>query len=93
MANVPRESGFGDSLDGESPVDWGRLTERAVWLTRRVQASDQDLGATTMNEKGDDRRLALEQGVGADAPDDEVARVLKADHAAGLRALRPFPLG
>ena len=46
-----------------------------------------------MNEKGDDRRLALEQGVGAAAPDAEVARALKADHAAGFETLRLFPLG
>jgi membrane protein len=42
-----------------------------------------------MNEKGDDRRLALEQGVGAGTPDAEVARVLKADHAARLQPLDP----
>ena len=42
-----------------------------------------------MNEKGDDRRLALEQGVGAGSPDAEVARVLKADHAARLQPLDP----
>jgi membrane protein len=40
-----------------------------------------------MNEKGDDRRLALEQGVGAAAPDAEVARALRADHAAGFEPL------
>ena len=40
-----------------------------------------------MNEKGDDRRLALEQGVGADAPDAEAARALRADHAAGFEPL------
>ena len=47
------------------------------------------MGATTMNEKGDDRRLALEQRAGADAPDAEAARVLKADHAARLQPLDP----
>src|ERR1700722_11215249 len=41
-----------------------------------------------MNEKGDDRRLALEQRAGADAPDDEAARALK-DHAARLQPLDP----
>ena len=46
-----------------------------------------------MNDKGDDRRLALEQGVGAAAPDDEVARALKADHAAGFEPLDFFRLG
>ena len=44
-----------------------------------------------MNEKGDDRRLALEQGVGAAAPDAEVARALKADHAAGFEPLDSSP--
>jgi hypothetical protein len=42
-----------------------------------------------MNDEGDDRRLALEQGVGAAAPDAEVARALKADHAARLQPLDP----
>jgi len=46
------------------------------------------LGATTMSDRGDDRRRALEQR-GADAPDDEAARVLKADHAARLQPLDP----
>jgi membrane protein len=49
------------------------------------------LGATPMNEKGDDRRLALEQGVGAATPDAEVARALKADHAAGFEPLDSSP--
>jgi membrane protein len=44
-----------------------------------------------MNEKGDDRRLALEQGVGAATPDAEVARALKADHAAGFEPLDSSP--
>jgi membrane protein len=44
------------------------------------------LGATPMNEKGDDRRLALEQGVVA-TPDDEVARALNANHAVGFEPL------
>ena len=44
-----------------------------------------------MNEKGDDRRLALEQGVVA-TPDDEVARALNADRAAGFEP-QTFPLG
>jgi hypothetical protein len=42
-----------------------------------------------MNDKGDDRRLALEQRAGADAPDDEAARALKANHAARLQPLDP----
>ena len=42
-----------------------------------------------MKDKGDDRRLALEQRAGADAPDDEAARVLKADHVARLQPLDP----
>ena len=46
------------------------------------------MGATPLNEKGDDRRLALEQRAGADAPDDEAARALK-DHAARLQPLDP----
>ena len=46
-----------------------------------------------MNEKGDGRRLALEQGVGAAAPDAEVARALRADHATGFEPLELFPLG
>jgi membrane protein len=44
-----------------------------------------------MNEKGDDRRIAFEQGVGAATPDAEVARVLKADHAAGFEPLDSSP--
>ena len=44
VANVPRESGFGDSVDGEGSVHGGRLTERAMWLTRRVRASGSRLG-------------------------------------------------
>ena len=43
-----------------------------------------------MNENGDDRRLVLEQGVGAAAPHAEVARALKADPAAGFEPLTPF---
>jgi membrane protein len=43
-----------------------------------------------MNEKGDDRRLALEQGVGA-TPDAEVARALKADRTAGFEPLDSSP--
>ena len=42
-----------------------------------------------MNDKGDDLRLALEQRAGVDAPHDEAARVLKADHAARLQPLDP----
>ncbi len=42
-----------------------------------------------MNDKGDDRRLAFEQRAGADAPDDEAARALKADHADRLQPLDP----
>ena len=49
------------------------------------------MGATSMNEKGDDRRLALEQGVGAAAPDAEVARPPKADHAAGFESSDSSP--
>ena len=49
------------------------------------------MGATPMNEKGDDRRLALEQGVGAAAPDAEVARALRADHATGFEPLDSSP--
>jgi membrane protein len=48
------------------------------------------LGATTANDKGDDRRLALEQRAGAGAPDAEAARALKPDHAARLEPLDPF---
>src|SRR4029077_11156091 len=44
-----------------------------------------------MNEKGDDRRIAFEQGVGAATPDAEVAGVLKADHAAGFEPLDSSP--
>jgi membrane protein len=43
-----------------------------------------------MNEGGDDRRLALEQGVGASTPDAE-AGALKADHAAGFEPLDSSP--
>src|SRR3984957_15794798 len=43
-----------------------------------------------MNEKGDDRRLALEQGVGA-TPAAEVARALKADRTAGFEPLDSSP--
>ena len=42
-----------------------------------------------MNNKGDDGRLALEQRAGVDAPDDEAARVLKADQATRLEPLDP----
>jgi membrane protein len=38
-----------------------------------------------MNEKGDDRRIAFEQGVGAATPDAEVAGLLKVDHAGLLQ--------
>ena len=48
------------------------------------------MGATPMNKKGDDRRLALEQGVVA-TPDDEVARALNADRAAGFEPLDSSP--
>ena len=43
-----------------------------------------------MNDKGDDRRLALEQGAVA-TPDDEVARALNADHAPGFEPLDSSP--
>jgi Virulence factor BrkB len=46
-------------------------------------------GISAARGKGDDRRLALEQTAGADAPDDEGARVLKADHVARLQPLDP----
>ena len=42
-----------------------------------------------MNDKGGDRRFALEKRAGADAPDEEAARVLKVDHAARLQPLDP----
>ena len=74
----------------ELAATWGMSVEVAT-LTRRFQAWDQDLGATTMNDKGDDRRIALEHRAGVGAPDADAAPALMADHAARVEPLDPSP--
>jgi hypothetical protein len=74
----------------ELAATWGMSVEVAT-LTRRFQAWDQDLGATTMNDKGDDRRIVLEHRAGVGAPDADAAPALIADHAARGEPLDPSP--
>jgi hypothetical protein len=74
----------------ELAATWGMSVEVAT-LTRRFQAWDQDLGATTMNDKGDDRRIALEHRAGVGAPDADAGPALIADQAAGFEPLDSSP--